>query len=85
MQRAGCAVNCLEWNKVERIIEEVCAQSNLTITVCDQIKREQPQKQDEAPVLSALGKAQSQHEALSKLSQWIEQGKAQTTRIARTS
>ena len=41
-------------------------------------KNEQSQKQDETPVRSALGQAQRQDEALSKLIQWIDKGKVPT-------
>ena len=79
MPKAGCGLDRLEWHKVERFIREFCAQSNLTITVYDQSKDEQSQKQDETPVRSALGQAQRQEEALSKLIQWIEKGKVLTS------
>ena len=79
MPKAGCGLDRLEWNKVERLIKEICAQSNLTITVYDQTKDEQSQKQDETPVRSALGQAQRQDEALSKLIQWIEKKKGPTS------
>ena len=69
MPIAGCGLDRLEWHTVERLIREICAQSNLTIIVYDQSKDEQSQKQDEAPVRSALGRAQRQNEALSKLIQ----------------
>ena len=72
MPKAGCGLDRLEWHKVERLIKEICAQSNLTITVYDQSKEAQSQKQKEAPVRSALGQAQRQDEALAKLIQWIE-------------
>ena len=72
MPKAGCGLDRLEWYKVERLIKEICAQSNLTITVYDQSKEEQSQKQDETPVRSALGQAQRQDEALPKLFEWIE-------------
>ena len=62
---------------MDRFIKEKCAQ--LTITVYDQNKDEQLQKQDEAPVHIALGKAQIQVEALSKPIQWIQQGKVPTS------
>ena len=39
--KAGCGLDRLEWYKVERLIREICAQSNLTITVYDQNKDEQ--------------------------------------------
>ena len=55
MPKAGGGLDRLEWNKMERLNKEICAQSNLTITVYDQSKDEQSQKQDEAPVRSALG------------------------------
>ena len=72
--KAGCGLDWLEWHKVERLIKEICAESNVTITVSDQHKVvEQSQKQDEA-----LGKAQRQDEALSKLIPWIEQREVHT-------
>ena len=77
--KAGCGLDRLEWHKVERLIKEICAQSNLTITVYDQSKDEQSQKQDETPVRSALGQAQRQDEAFSKLIEWIEKGKLPTS------
>ena len=40
MPKAGCGLDRLEWYKVERLIREICAQSNLTITVYDQRKFE---------------------------------------------
>ena len=79
MPKVGCGLDRLEWHKVECLIKEICAQSNLTITVYDQSKDEQSQKQIEAPVRSALGQAQRQDEALSKLIQWIEKGKVPTS------
>ena len=51
---------------------------NLTITVYDQSKEEQSQKQDETPVRSPLGQAQRRDEALSKLIEWIEKGEVLT-------
>ena len=78
MPKAGCGLDRLEWHKVERLIREICAQSDLTITVYDQNKDEQSQKQDETSVRSALGQAQRQDEALSKLIEWIEKAKAPT-------
>ena len=75
MPKAGCGLDRLEWYKVERLIKEFCAQSNLTITVYDQSKEEQSQKQDKTQVRSALGQAQRRDEALSKLIEWIERGK----------
>ena len=75
MPKAGCGHDRLEWYKVERLIKEICAQSNLTITVYDQSKDERSQKQDEIPVRSALRQAQRQDEALSKPIQWTERGK----------
>ena len=33
MPKAGCGLDRLEWHKVQRLIKEICAQSNLTITV----------------------------------------------------
>ena len=41
MSKAGCGLDRLEWHKVERLIREICEQSNLTITVYDQNKDEQ--------------------------------------------
>ena len=67
MPKAGCELDWLEWHKVERLIKEICAQSNLTITVFEQSTDEKSQKQKEAPVRSALGQAQRQDEALYKL------------------
>ena len=61
------------------MIKEICEQSSLTITVYDQSKDEKPQKQDDAPVRSALVQAQRQDEALSKLIEWIEKGKLPTS------
>ena len=72
MPKVGCWLHRLEWHKVEHLLKEICAQSNLTFTVCDQSKDEQSQKQNEAPVRSALGQAQRQNEALSILIEWIE-------------
>ena len=57
MPKAGCGLDQLQWHKVERLINETCAQSNLTSTPYDQNKDEQSQKQDEIPVRSALGQA----------------------------
>ena len=79
MPKAGCGLDRLEWHKVERLIREICAQSNLTITVYDQYKDEQSQKQDETPVRSALGQAQRQDEAMPKLVECIEKGKVPTS------
>ena len=76
--KAGFGLDRLEWHKIERHIKEICAQSNLTITVYDQNKYDQSQKQDEIPVSYALGQAQRQDEALSKLIQCIEQRKVPT-------
>ena len=39
--KAGWGLDRLEWHKVERLIREICAQSNLTITVYEQGKVEQ--------------------------------------------
>ena len=78
MPKAGCGLDRLEWHKVERLIKGICAQSSLTITVYDQSEDEQSEEQDETPVHSALGQAQRQDEALSKLIQWIENGKVPT-------
>ena len=58
MSKARCGFDRLESHKVERLIKEIHAQSSLTITVFDQSKDEQSQKQDETPVRSALGQAQ---------------------------
>ena len=44
MPKAGCGLDRLEWYKVESLIKETCAQSNLTIIVYDQSKDEQSQK-----------------------------------------
>ena len=55
MPKVGCGLDRLEWHKVERLIKKICTQSNLTITVYDQSKEEQSQKQDETPVRFALG------------------------------
>ena len=79
MPKAGCGLDRLEWHKVERLFKEICAQSSFTITVYDQTATEQSQKHDEAPVRSALGQAQRQDEALSKLIGWIERGKVPTS------
>ena len=78
--KAGWGLDLLEWHKVERLVKEVCAQSILTITVCEQSKDEQSQKQVETSVRSALGQAQRQDEALSKLFEWIERGKKLTSK-----
>ena len=78
MPKAGCGLGRLEWYKVERLINKICAQSNLTITVYDQNRDEQSQKLTETPVRSALGQAERQDEALSKLVQLIENGKMPT-------
>ena len=79
MPKAGCGLDRLEWYKVERLIREICAVSNFTITVYDQNKDKQSQKQTEAPVRSALGQAKRQDEALSKLIEWIQKGKVPTS------
>ena len=76
--KTGCGLERLEWHKVERLIRDICAQSTLTSRVFDQNKDEQSQKQDETPVRSALGQAQRQDEALSKLIQRIKKGKDPT-------
>ena len=52
--------------------------ANLTITVYDQNKTEQSQKQDEVPVRSALCQAQRQDEAMSTLIQWMAREKVPT-------
>ena len=78
MPKASCGLDRLEWYKIERLIKEISAQSNLEITVYDRNKTEQSQNEDETPVRSALGQAQRQDEALSKLIQWIEKGKLPT-------
>ena len=67
MPNAGCGLDWLERHKVDRLIKESWAQSNLTITLYDQSKNEESQKQDETPVRSALGHVQCKDEALSKL------------------
>ena len=41
MPKAGCGLDRLEWHKVECLINEIYAQSNLTITVYDHNKDEQ--------------------------------------------
>ena len=69
MSKADCGLDWLEWHKFERLIKEVCAQSNLTVTVYDPNKPEQSQKQEQVPVRSALGQPQRQDEALYKLIQ----------------
>ena len=74
MPKAGCGLDRLEWYKVERLIREICAQSNLTITVYDQ-----SQKQAETPMRSALGQAQRQDEALYRLIECIEKRKMPTS------
>ena len=79
MPKAGSGLDRLEWHKVERLVKEICAQSNLTITVYDQNKIEKSQKQTETPVLFALAQEQRQDEALSKPIQWIEKGKVATS------
>ena len=79
MPKAGCVLDRLEWHKIERLVREICAQSNLTITVYDQSKDEQSPKQTETPVRSALGQAQRKDEALSKLMEWIEKGRVPTS------
>ena len=79
MPKAGCGLDRLKWQKVERLIREICAQSNFTITVYDQSKDEQSQKQTGTPVRSRLGQAQRQDEALSKLIEWIEKEKVPTS------
>ena len=75
MPKAGCGFDRLEWYKVERLIRESYAQSNLTITVYNHSKDEQLPKQDETPVRSALGQAQHQDEVLSKRFQCMEKEK----------
>ena len=79
MPKAGCGLDRLEWHKVERLIKEICAQSYLTISVYDQNRDEQSQKPTETLVRSALGEAQGQDEALSKLIECIEKGKVPTS------
>ena len=79
MPEPGCGLDRLEWYKVECLIREICAPSNLTITVYDQDRDEQSQKPTETRVHSALGQAQRQDEALPKLIQWIEKGKVPTS------
>ena len=79
MPKASCGFDGLEWHKVQCLIKEICAQSNLTITVCDQSIDEQSQKQDKESVRSALGQEQSQDEAVSKFIQWIERRKEPTS------
>ena len=79
MPKAGCGLDRSEWHKIERVVKEICAQSNSTNTVYEQSKDDQSQKQDETPVRSALGQAQRQDEALSRTFQWIERGKVPTS------
>ena len=79
MPKAGCGLDRLEWHKVERLFKEICAQSSFTITVYDQTAIEHSKKQDKAPVRSALGQAQRQDKALSKLIGWIQRGKVPTS------
>ena len=74
MPKAGCGLDRLQWHKVERVIKETCAQSNLTITVYHRSKMNK-QKQNETPVRSAPGQAQRRDKGLSKLIEWIERGK----------
>ena len=78
MPEAGCGLDQLEWHKIERLVKEHCAQSNLTITLYDQNKAEKSQKQDEGPVRSTLGQAQRRDKSLSKLIHWMERGKVPT-------
>ena len=85
MPKGGFGLDLLEWQKMEHLFKETCAQLNLTVTVYDQNKTEQSQKQYETTVCYPLDQAQCQDEALSKLIQWIERGKrSHTTRITRT-
>ena len=63
MPKAGCGLDRLKWYEIERLIKEICAQSNLTITAYDQSKEEKSQKQEETPVRSPLGQAQRRDEA----------------------
>ena len=79
MPKAGCGLDRLEWYKIERLIREICAQSNLTVTVFDQNRDEQSQKENETSVHSALGQAQRHEEAIIKLIEWIEKGKVPTS------
>ena len=79
MPKAGSGLDRLEWHKVERLVKEICAQSNLTITVYDQNKSDQSQKQTETSVRFALAQEQIQDEALSKPIQWIEKRKVPTS------
>ena len=79
MLKAGCGLDRLKWHKVEQLIREICAQSNITSTVYDQNKTQQLQKQNETPVCSALGQAKRQEEEKSKPIQWIERGKTPTS------
>ena len=78
LTKPGCRFGRLEWYKVERLIRKICAQSNLTITVYDQNKTEQSQKQNEVPVRSALGQTQRQNQALSKLIESIKRRNSPT-------
>ena len=78
MTKPDCGHDRLEWHRVERLVKKTCAQSNLTITVLEKTKEEQSQKQEEATLRSAVGQAQHQDGALSKLIQWIKRGKVPT-------
>ena len=80
MPKASCGPDRLKRKKVERLVKEICAQSILTTTVYEQSKEEKLQKQDGTPVGSALGQAQRQGEAFSKLIERIERGKVPTSR-----
>ena len=65
--KADLGLDRLEWHKMEPLTKKNCAHVNLTMTVYDQKKDEQPKNQDETSERSVLGKAQRQYEALSKL------------------
>ena len=76
MPKVGCGLDWLEWHKAESRTKNIFAQSDLTI--CDQNKTEQPQEQKKTAMRSAVGSAQRQDEALSKLIQRVERGKVPT-------
>ena len=69
MPKAVCGPDRFKLNKVECLILEIGAQSNKTITVCDQNKTEKSQMRNETPKRFALGQAQRQDEVLFKLIQ----------------
>ena len=57
MPKASCGLDRLYWYKVDGLIKEISAQSNLIITIYDQNNHEQSKKSDEVPAYPALGKA----------------------------